>query len=84
MLDRLVRKTYSFDGLLNTREAAGILGVAPRTLEFWRSAGKGPTYSKIGRAVRYSRISIEKFVKDNERVAESEFEMLEMLPPYLR
>ena len=61
MLDRLISDT-----LLSTREAAQILAVRPRTLEHWRSIGAGPRYSRIGRAVRYSRVAIDKFILDNQ------------------
>ena len=54
------------DGLLNTREAAKVLGVRPRTLEHWRSVGAGPAYSKIGRAVRYSHFSLDLFIINNQ------------------
>ena len=53
-------------GLLNTREAANVLGVRPRTLEHWRSIGAGPAYSKIGRAVRYSHMALDCFIIDNQ------------------
>ena len=54
------------DGMVNTREAARILGIRPRTLELWRSQSKGPTYAKIGRAVRYGKGALQKYIEDNE------------------
>lgn len=36
------------DGLLNTREAAAVLRLAPATLETRRSIGGGPPYIKFG------------------------------------
>lgn len=40
--------------LLTTREVARILEVSPKTLEKWRSEGKGPAFVTLsGRAVRY-------------------------------
>ena len=65
-----------FDGMLSTRDAARVLGVRPRTLEHWRSIATGPTYSKIGRAVRYSRGALEQFIQDNEHMSASEMTAL--------
>lgn len=39
--------------LINTREAAKHLGVSKSFLDKTRVTGTGPTYIKIGRAVRY-------------------------------
>jgi hypothetical protein len=38
----------SFGDAISGREAARILGIAPKTLRNWRSAGRGPTYVKYG------------------------------------
>jgi hypothetical protein len=62
MLDRRIA-----DGLLNTREAAALLHVRPRTMEYWRSQNTGPTYSRIGHAIRYSRAALNKFISDNQQ-----------------
>lgn len=64
-------KAHPFEELLNTREAARTLGIRPRTLEHWRSIGAGPPYSRIGRAVRYRRTALERFISDNEIVSAS-------------
>lgn len=45
--------------VLNTREAAEILGMHHGTLANWRSRKLGPPYLKIGRAVRYRRHELE-------------------------
>jgi predicted DNA-binding transcriptional regulator AlpA len=39
--------------LLTNDETAALLGIKPNTLEIWRIQGKGPSFLKIGRAVRY-------------------------------
>lgn len=39
--------------MATTEEVADYLQLPPHTLEQWRSQGKGPSYSKIGRHVRY-------------------------------
>ncbi len=53
--------------LLRTNEAAETLGIAKTTLDTWRSRGGGPVYIKYGRAVRYRREDLEKFMADHIR-----------------
>lgn len=49
--------------LLNTKDAAALLGLEPRTLQNWRWAGRGPKPRKIGtRAVRYLRTDLMAFI----------------------
>ena len=38
---------------MTTREAAAFLGLSAGTLCVWRCQGKGPSYYKVGNAVRY-------------------------------
>jgi hypothetical protein len=38
--------------LLNTREAAALLGVQPDTLKLWRHQGRGPRFIKKGDAAQ--------------------------------
>lgn len=40
---------------LDERGAAAFLRLSPHTLTRWRWSGKGPKYSKFGRAVRYGK-----------------------------
>jgi hypothetical protein len=40
---------------LDTKAAAALLGVSPKTLEAWRARGAGPPYTRAGRLVRYRR-----------------------------
>ena len=39
--------------LLGTADAAPLAGVAPKTLENWRTMGIGPRFIKAGRKVLY-------------------------------
>jgi predicted DNA-binding transcriptional regulator AlpA len=57
-------QTLITDPLLTQEQAAQILGVAPGTLEVWRSTKRVPlAYIKLGkRAVRYRRSAIEAFL----------------------
>ncbi|MGI6397480.1 MAG: helix-turn-helix domain-containing protein [Desulfomonilia bacterium] len=48
--------------LLTTQEAARELRLTKATLEAWRCRGGGPAFVKFGRAVRYRREDLEKFL----------------------
>lgn len=50
--------------LLREIDAAAYLGLAPKTLARWRWAGKGPTFHKLGTAVRYSMGELDAFVSN--------------------
>jgi hypothetical protein len=39
--------------------------ISPGTLRNWRSLGIGPNYTKIGRAVLYSTVELDKFDRAN-------------------
>ncbi len=49
---------------LRTTDAAQILGLAPATLTKLRCIGGGPAYTKLGRAVVYSRDDLERWVAE--------------------
>lgn len=49
--------------LLKEREVAECLGVSVRTLQHWRLVGEGPTYTKIGRCVRYEASEVSDFIQ---------------------
>lgn len=49
--------------LLTTRQAARRLGLSPGTLQNWRWCGRGPTYVRLGRAVRYLETDLEQFAE---------------------
>jgi excisionase family DNA binding protein len=49
--------------VLNDRQAAAFLGVSPGTLANWRSQGTvGVPYLRLGRAVRYRRSDLERYL----------------------
>jgi predicted DNA-binding transcriptional regulator AlpA len=48
--------------VLNEHQAASILGCSAALMRKWRRLGEGPSYSKIGRLVRYSQSDIETFL----------------------
>lgn len=50
--------------LLTEDIAAKMLGLQPKTLCRWRWEGRGPTYCKIGGAVRYRQRDLETFIAE--------------------
>lgn len=49
--------------LLSERQVAKIFDLSVRTLQGWRLRGDGPTYYKLGRAVRYDRADVAEFLR---------------------
>lgn len=60
------------DKILNTVEAADYLGLQPSTLEAWRCRGGGPCFVKMGKAVRYRREHLDRFLNARVRTSTSE------------
>jgi hypothetical protein len=59
---------------LTTVEAAPLVGVAPKTLENWRIAGRGPRFIKAGRKVVYDPRDIASWKSANSHNSTSEAE----------
>lgn len=50
--------------LLESRDAARLLGIAPSTLGAWRRQGRGPAFIRVGpRAVRYAVTDLVEFLR---------------------
>ena len=49
--------------LLNERQAASYLCLRPATLRQWRSRDYGPSYHRLGGAIRYHMSDLEKFLE---------------------
>ncbi len=58
--------------LLRETEAAPILSVEVATLRRWRWAGKGPSFHKIGAAVRYDPADLDAFIAAAKRTSTSD------------
>ncbi|WP_228259692.1 helix-turn-helix transcriptional regulator [Siculibacillus lacustris] len=58
--------------LIDEKDAAGRLGLSPRTLQAWRVSGGGPIYRKIGRRVAYAVEDLAVFVNAGVRTNTSE------------
>lgn len=50
--------------MLTPDEAARFLALSPKTLARWRWAGRGPSFVKLGSAVRYSQRQLDEFVSN--------------------
>ena len=51
--------------LLTQEEAAAFLHKSPRVLRFWRTAGIGPAYVKLGKTVLYDHADLIAYVRSN-------------------
>ena len=51
--------------LLNNDQAAAEIGLAPKTLSFWRCMGKGPAFIKLGGRVLYRRADLAAYIEAN-------------------
>ena len=55
---------------MTTREVAVFLGLSAGTLCVWRYQGKGPSYYKVGNAVRYKIDDVEAWKNANVKHVE--------------
>ena len=44
---------------LTTAELADRTGIPAETFRYWRAMGRGPTYLKLGRVIRYRLADVE-------------------------
>jgi hypothetical protein len=59
--------------LLDTRAAAGVLRLSPRTLESLRLRGGGPRYVRLSRrAVRYHPVDLDAWIEKSRRSSTSD------------
>jgi predicted DNA-binding transcriptional regulator AlpA len=49
--------------VVRTKEAAEYLGLQPRTLDNWRSQGRGPRYARLGCRIVYRITDLEKYIE---------------------
>lgn len=57
--------------LLNTAQAAELLGVKKNTLEIWRYEKKGPKFRKVGALVRYAEADLLAYLDERTRTGTS-------------
>jgi predicted DNA-binding transcriptional regulator AlpA len=60
------------DTLLTGREAAALLKLSERTLERHRTAGTGPRFCALGRAIRYTRHDLTDWIERSARRSTSD------------
>ncbi len=60
------------ESFLRTKEAAGRLGLSPRTLEKMRVTGAGPVFFKVGRLVAYTERTLEEWIATRRRESTSD------------
>lgn len=58
--------------LFTAREAARVLKVSVSWLAKARMRGDGPAYIKVGRAIRYTELALQQWLKGNQRLSTSE------------
>ena len=63
---------FSKDDFMSSDDVALFLGLSPRTLERFRLEGRGPSYFKFGRIVRYRRAETLKWAEAQLRTSTSD------------
>ena len=58
--------------LMTANHTAELLSIHPNTLAKWRLSGEGPTFTKMGRSVRYRMADIEKWLEARQARSTSE------------
>lgn len=58
-------ETIDDDVLLNEVRTADLLNLSIRTLQAWRVQGRGPSYVRAGRAVRYRKSDLKDWIETN-------------------
>lgn len=53
------------DEFMTPEEVANLLRVTPLTLYNFRKKGEGPSFVKVGGAIRYPKTLLNKYLKDN-------------------
>ena len=56
-----IERAYGLQRGMREKEAAEYLGVSIKTLQAWRFQGRGPKYSKMGRACVYTKQWCDEF-----------------------
>lgn len=52
---------------MNEKTAAVYIGCAAGTLRLWRSEGRGPTFDRAGRLIRYRKSELDKWIEKQSR-----------------
>jgi len=57
--------------LLNEYDVADIFRLSVATMRHWRLTGNGPKWLKLGSAVRYEPVEVERWMRASERGPEA-------------
>lgn len=60
------KASQPIDGLLLPEELAERLNVSEYTLRQWRWQGRGPSFVKVGRGVRYKESAVQEYLASSE------------------
>ncbi|MCI0430313.1 MAG: helix-turn-helix domain-containing protein [Rhodospirillales bacterium] len=69
--------TLESDRLVDSRNAAAMLGLEPQTLCVWRLRGCGPVFYKIGRSVKYRLSDLTAYIESRRCSNTAEAEALD-------
>jgi predicted DNA-binding transcriptional regulator AlpA len=64
-MEKSMSAIHSSASPLSEAQAAQVLGISIATIRRWRTSGKGPSYFRVGRIIRYAQKAIEEFVAAN-------------------
>jgi predicted DNA-binding transcriptional regulator AlpA len=56
------------DDLVNTREAAHVLSVSPKTLYNWKDRRQGPDWVKVGHLTKYRKGDLRRWLHEHTGV----------------
>jgi len=54
--------------LLSTKQVSTVLDLPESTLRYWRFAGLGPPFVKLGGRTKYDEAYLDAYVKANKRI----------------
>lgn len=54
--------------LISTKELSELWNIPESTLRYWRCAGTGPPYVKLGGRIKYDLVDVERYVRANKRM----------------
>ena len=60
-----IPQSHQGDALLTERDASDVLRLSIKTLQAWRSKGRGPAFVRAGRAIRYRRNDLIAWIDAN-------------------
>lgn len=55
-----------FRRYLSPAEVEAVFGISPRTLEFWRREGRGPSFVRAGKFIKYEREKFDTWMQRQE------------------